>query len=169
MIAKARGYVNIAFIKYWGKANIEKNIPLTKSIGLTLDKFYTETKVTYDKNLKEDILYIDNVKATPNELKRVSNFMDFIRKEYNIPYYAKIDSFNYVPKKAGLSSSSSAFSALALAATKAYQLDLPQNELSRLARYGSGSAARSVIGAFSIWDNKDDLSSFAKSFYDLED
>ena len=169
MIAKARGNVNIAFIKYWGKSDLKLNLPLTSSIGLTLDSFYTETEVSYHKDLKEDVLYIDNKLIKGNEAKRVKDFMDHIRKTYNIPYYATIKSTNFVPKKAGLSSSSSAFSALSLAATKAYNLNLSSDELSRLARIGSGSASRSVIGNFSIWESGNDLSSYAKEFYNLED
>lgn len=169
MEVKVRAHTNIAFIKYWGKKDILKNIPLTNSIGLTLDKFYTETYLKYDPKLTKDILYIDGIKSKDKELKRVSSYMDFIRKEFNIPYYAKILSNNFVPKKAGLSSSSSAFSALALAATKAYNINLSESELSRLARYGSGSAARAVIGGFSLWETGNDLDSHAKSFYDLED
>ena len=84
MIAKARGNVNIAFIKYWGKSDLKFNLPLTSSIGLTLDSFYTETEVSYHKDLKEDVLYIDNKLIKGNEAKRVKDFMDHIRKTYNI-------------------------------------------------------------------------------------
>jgi diphosphomevalonate decarboxylase len=51
--AKGRGPINIALIKYWGKEDEEKIIPLNNSISLTLDmsNFYTETTI----NLYPDI------------------------------------------------------------------------------------------------------------------
>ncbi|WP_162150586.1 diphosphomevalonate decarboxylase [Acholeplasma equifetale] len=166
----ARSHINIALIKYWGKKDKTLNLPLTSSVSLTLDQFYTTTTVEYKKGLTEDHLYIDGRFITGDELKRVSNFMDEIRKRYNIPYYALIDSYNYVPKKAGIASSSSAFSALALAATEAFGVHLSQKELSSLARLGSGSASRSIISGFAIWHEGDSHeSSYAESFYDYND
>ncbi|WP_162146810.1 diphosphomevalonate decarboxylase [Acholeplasma granularum] len=166
----AKANVNIALIKYWGKKNSEWNLPLTSSISVTLDKFYTITTVTYDNNLKEDILYIDNNLIVDSEFLRVKNFMDKIRQLYNIPYYAKIESMNYVPKKAGLASSASAFSALAKAATMAYNINLSDKELSSLARLGSGSASRSIYGGIVKWhEGFDHLSSYAEQISTIDD
>jgi diphosphomevalonate decarboxylase len=58
---------------------------------------------------------------------------------------------NNFPTGAGIASSAAAFAALALAAGKAAGLDMSESELSRLARRGSGSAARSVPGGFVEW------------------
>ena len=58
---------------------------------------------------------------------------------------------NNFPSGAGIASSASAFAALALAGSKAAGLDLSEQELSRLARRGSGSAARSIPGGFVEW------------------
>ncbi len=55
---------------------------------------------------------------------------------------------NSVPTAAGLASSASGFAALCLAATHAAGLTLSADELSALARRGSGSAARSIHGGF---------------------
>ena len=57
-IGKAKGPINIALIKYWGKDNENLITPLNNSISLTLDTniFYTETKVTIQTiNLNENI------------------------------------------------------------------------------------------------------------------
>ncbi len=52
----ARAPINIALIKYWGKEDEDKIIPLNNSISLTLDveKFYTETSVKLQINLQEE-------------------------------------------------------------------------------------------------------------------
>lgn len=170
MKATAKAHVNIALIKYWGKKDELWNLPLTSSISFTLDKFYTITTVEYQKYLNEDELYIDNQLIIGKEYDRVVNFMKRIRKMYHIPYKAIIKSENFVPKKAGLASSSSAFSALSLAATKAFGIKLNYSELSSLSRLGSGSAARSVYGGLVYWDegNNHDTS-FAKPINGLED
>lgn len=152
MKAKARAYANIALIKYWGKKNKALVIPYQSSLSFSVDQFYTETEVCYDESLVEDVVTLDGKTLEGIELERVATFMDEVRTRYQIPYYAKIDSVNHVPKKAGLASSASAFAALALAATKAYQIGLDSDELSTIARLGSGSASRSMYGGFSYWN-----------------
>lgn len=170
MKATAKAHVNIALIKYWGKKNIEFNLPLTSSLSFTLDKFYTKTTVEYKKELMEDHLYIDQKFITGVEYDRVTTYLSKIREMYNIPYYATVTSENYVPKKAGVASSSSAFAALALAATKAYGIDLGKKELSSLARLGSGSASRSIYGGFAFWNEGDSHeTSYAEPFNGFED
>lgn len=170
MTHTAKANVNIALIKYWGKKDIEWNLPLTSSISLTLDAFYTKTTVTYDPTLTADILLIDDETITGGEYLRVTKYMDKLRKLYSIPFYAKITSYNFVPKKAGLASSSSAFAALAYAATKAYGLNLDSKELSSLARLGSGSASRSIYGGLVLWhEGHDHMSSYAEHLTHMDD
>jgi len=78
--------------------------------------------------------------------------------------FAEIRSANNFPSSAGIASSASAFAALALAGARAYGLDLSQQELSRLARRGSGSACRSIPAGFVEWlPGKTDLDSYAVS------
>ncbi len=170
MKATARANTNIALIKYWGKKDEALNLPLQSSISMTVDKFFTDTTVTYKEQLMEDQLYIDDKFISGDEKARVVRFMDFVRKEYNIPFYAEIVSYNYVPKKAGVASSSSAFASLALAASKAYNLNLSEKELSSLARFGSGSAARSIYNDLAIWHEGDSHeTSYAERFAQADD
>jgi diphosphomevalonate decarboxylase len=71
---------------------------------------------------------------------------------------------NNFPSGAGLASSAAAFAALALAGSRAAGLDLTEKDLSRLARRGSGSAARSIPGGFVEWQaGETDEDSFAFS------
>ncbi len=151
MSKTVRANSNIAPIKYWGKKNEEKRIPFTSSVSMTLDAFYSDTSVEYKSDLKEDVFYLDGQKIEGAALQRVQKFMDFVRSEYpEIKDHAIIRSENHVPTAAGLASSASAFAALAKAST--LSLDLSNEELSRLARMGSGSASRSIYGDFVKWE-----------------
>lgn len=161
MSKTVRAHTNIALIKYWGKANKALKIPFNSSLSLTLDQFYTDTKVTYDESLTKDVFILDDVLVEDHIAKRVYWFMDQIRERYNISLFARIESWNHVPKEAGLASSASAFAALAKAAT--LDLGLDDKELSRLARLGSGSASRSIYGDFVRWNKgTNDEDSFAE-------
>ena len=146
-----RAYTNIAFIKYWGKKNEELILPQNNSLSLTLDAFYTETKVTFDENLDSDILILDGEEEGAKALKKAQVILDLVREMADIESDARIDSKNFVPTAAGLASSASGLAALAGAASLAAGLDLSETELSRLARRGSGSASRSIYGGFAEW------------------
>ena len=161
MSKTVRAHTNIALIKYWGKEDESLRIPTNSSLSMTLDNFYTDTSVTYDESLREDILILDGIKQDGNTLKRIQNYMDYIRETYGIKEYATIVSTNNVPTAAGLASSASAFAALAKAAT--LDLGLSDIELSKLARMGSGSASRSIYGGFVEWHKGTDHdTSYAK-------
>ena len=60
----------------------------------------------------------------------------------------RVTSRNNFPTGAGLASSASGFAALVRAAEAAFGLELAPRERSVVARFGSGSAARSVFGGF---------------------
>lgn len=155
----ARAHTNIALIKYWGKKNTELIIPQNSSLSLTLDHFYTDTTVQFDKSLDHDLFTLnDQLVDNP----KVYKFMDLVRERAGIKTFARIDSINHVPSAAGLASSASAYAALAAAASKAAGLDLSKKDLSRLARRGSGSASRSIYGGFVEWQQgTNDLDSYA--------
>lgn len=102
-----RAHTNIAFIKYWGKENEELIIPQNNSLSLTLDAFYTDTKVTFDEDLNADILYIDDEIQDEKALKKAQVILDLVRERAGIDFPAKIESKNFVPTAAGLASSAS--------------------------------------------------------------
>lgn len=146
-----RAHTNIALIKYWGKENDELIIPKNNSLSLTLDAFYTETRVTFDDTLEKDTLILDGEEQTSSILSKVEGVLNLVREKAGITTYALVESKNYVPTAAGLASSASGLAALAGAASQAAGLDLSDTELSRLARRGSGSASRSIYGGFAEW------------------
>jgi len=164
MPATARANSNIAFIKYWGNADHDLRLPLNPTLSMNLDGLYTETTVTWDENLTADTLNLNGKPADKNALERVAGYLDQIRTRYGVSGHASVTSMNNFPTGAGIASSASAFSALALAATHAAGLKLEEAELSALARLGSGSAARSIPGGFVEWHvGNDHETSYAES------
>lgn len=157
----ARAHTNIALIKYWGKQDTTLMLPATSSVSLTLADFYTDTTVAFDPTLLQDQFTLDGGAQPVNQ---VSAFLDLVRTLAGITTRASVQSHNHVPTSAGLASSASAYAALAVAASRAAGLTLTQPELSRLARRGSGSAARSIYGGLAVWHRgHDDASSFAEA------
>ena len=162
--AAALAHPNIAFIKYWGNRDHTLRLPANGSLSMNLGALFTKTAVTFRDDLKNDVLTVNGGEMTGPALMRVSAFMDAVRKLAPDAGYAEIVSENNFPMGAGIASSAAAFSALALAASSASGLNLKENELSRLARLGSGSACRSVPDGFVEWDpGQDDADSYAVS------
>lgn len=171
----AQAHANIALIKYWGKRSVDLNLPAVGSISLTLDALKTTTTLQFDDNLDEDQLQLDHRKVIGKPLERISQFLDIAAESSERPR-ANIVTVNTFPTGAGLASSASGFAALALAVNQAMNLNLTKQELSKLARKGSGSAARSIYGGFAEMkcgsSLSDDSSDFAvnlhnESFWDL--
>jgi diphosphomevalonate decarboxylase len=149
--ATATAHPNIAFIKYWGTCDPDSRIPANGSISMNLAGLETRTSVTFDGSLGRDSLVIGGKTAPDQARERVGRFMDHVRVLAGIEQFARVESENNFPMGVGIASSASAFAALALAASCAAGLNLPEIELSRLARLGSGSACRSIPGGFVEW------------------
>ncbi|MGV3523613.1 MAG: diphosphomevalonate decarboxylase [Candidatus Sericytochromatia bacterium] len=146
----ARAHSNIALIKYWGKRAEGLKLPLNGSLSLTLDQLYTDTRVSTWQG-RADRLMLNGQAAPPLAEARVQAFLTRMRQIWGLTGFLQVDSVNHVPTAAGLASSASAFAALALAASHFWGLNLGREDLSRLAREGSGSACRSVYGGFAEW------------------
>ncbi|MEA3441698.1 MAG: diphosphomevalonate decarboxylase [Chloroflexota bacterium] len=149
--ATAVACANIAFIKYWGNCDPDSRIPANGSISMNLAGLETRTSVTFDGSLGRDSLVIGGETAPDQARERVGRFMDHVRVLAGIDQFARVESENNFPMGVGIASSASAFAALALAASRAAGLYLPEIELSRLAMIGSGSACRSIPGGFVEW------------------
>ncbi len=153
MISTAQANSNIAILKYWGKRDEKLILPTNNSISFTMDEqLSTITTVEIDPSLKQDELHLDGKAATDKETVRVTKFLDLIRAKAKSKLYARVVSKNSFPKATGMASSASGFAALAAAGAKAYGLSLDEQELSILARQGSGSATRSVYGGAVAWN-----------------
>jgi diphosphomevalonate decarboxylase len=148
MEASARACANIALAKYWGKADVKRNVPAVPSISLTLDQLVTETRVRFDPALPSDVVRLDGRRATAAEAERVVTMLDRVRRESRLHLSAHVTSHNHFPTAAGLASSASGFAALAAATSAAAGLRFNARRLSALARMSSASAARSIYGGF---------------------
>lgn len=160
--ATAIAHPNIAFIKYWGHADAALHVPANPSISMVLDCLQTRTTVDF-RVLRKDEVIIDGITASPAARTRVSEHLDRVRALAGSDLRARVRSESNFAVGAGLASSASAFAALTLAATTALGLDLPLQQLSALARLGSGSACRSIPGGFVEWMVHPDRSATARS------
>lgn len=151
---------NIAFIKYWGKYG--NQFPKNPSLSMTLDKCTTETGITLLP--REGRGGIDFEFRFHNELNdafsaRIGKYLESIKEELSFleDYRLLIESKNNFPHSAGIASSASAMSALALCLTsieerlgKGFNGDM-YTRASIFARLGSGSASRSIFKEFAVW------------------
>lgn len=142
-----KSYANIAIVKYWGKSDAETMRPATSSISLTLENMFTETSL---QPADRDEFYIDGVLQDGAEHAKMSKVLDLFRKDSRD--FVRIDTSNNMPTAAGLSSSSSGLSALVKAAAQYFGADLSQAELAQVAKFASGSSARSFFGPLAGWD-----------------
>jgi diphosphomevalonate decarboxylase len=153
---------NIAFIKYWGKADQALNLPANPSLSMNLGALTTVTTVEFRAGLPFDMVSIDGQSGSGAALARVVAHLDRVRTLAGIEDRAWVASRNDFPAGTGLASSASGFAALSLAATQAAGLSLSEASLSRLARLGSGSACRSVPAGFVLWEGDADDTSLAR-------
>ncbi len=149
---------NLAIVKYWGKKEIQK--PLNPSISFSLKNAVTTTRVTASHSKKAGFTFLldGNKKDTFNA--KIGNLLQLASA--SLPFIAThhltIESSNTFPHSSGIASSASSMSALALCLAEIqqkvhnkvdYRLDM--QSVSELARMGSGSAARSLYGGWTIW------------------
>ena len=151
MRATATAGSNIALVKYWGVVDEALRLPANGSISLTLDAATTTTTVHFDSALHADAFALDGQPASGEILARVSAHLDRMRALAGVTICANVESSNTFPASAGIASSASGFAALTAAGTAALGLNLSPHQLSALARLGSGSACRSMIGGWAEW------------------
>ena len=153
---------NIALVKYWGKTG--RQLPVNPSLSMTLSNAHTVTKLTALPRETEGPVELDFwFGGKQNEAfgERMCRFLESITDIF--PWLAqvslKLETQNTFPHSAGIASSASAFSALALCLcsldNEFFSIILDENEFrskaSYIARLGSGSACRSVFPGFTVW------------------
>lgn len=145
---RAIAHSNIALAKYWGKRDIERNLPDVPSLSLTLEALSTHTRVRFAPEASADQVELNGAPAEPGARDKVTALLDRVRAEARHELRAEVTSHNDFPTASGLASSASGFAALALAALGAAGLSWPRSAVSALARASSVSAARSLFGGF---------------------
>lgn len=163
MKVTAKAPVNIALIKYWGKFDEENVIPYNSSISISLDNLYTITTISDADKFK---VTLNGEKLIEKEEEKVYNFLKHFASIDQINKVS-IDSINYVPTAAGLSSSSSAFASIAFAANAFFKKNLNLTELTQITRLGSGSACRSIYGGFVAWEKDGKVYEINSKFTDI--
>lgn len=147
---------SIALIKYWGNRNEELRLPAADSLAITLDQPSVEVVLedadvfsacSFDVRGTERIL-------SEKEIARLRGHFEVAKKYVSekgwineLPEFVAIEIRSKIPQSIGLASSSAVFSALA----EGYAVYVPgisRQDISVIARLGSGSASRSVYGGF---------------------
>ncbi|MGB5256050.1 MAG: diphosphomevalonate decarboxylase [Woeseiaceae bacterium] len=152
MRASAIAQPNIALIKYWGKRDIQRNLPAVGSISITLSELFTEMRVELEAKLAADTLLVNGV-ADAAMLPRLSTCLDRVIG-HDRPRASIVSRCNF-PIAAGLASSASSFAAITIAAAAAAGRSLDTAALASLAGQASGSAARSLYGGFVELENSE--------------
>lgn len=154
---------NLAIIKYWGKHGVQ--LPRNPSLSLTLSSSFTDMLLEYapkeggDSSISLDFSFDDE----PNEAfrEKILKFLDSITGIF--PFLRQLDlgihTGNSFPHSAGIASSASAMSALALCLCSLEHelfgtLDDDaafDQKASYIARLGSGSACRSIFPTAALW------------------
>lgn len=163
---------NIALVKYWGKHG--RQLPNNPSISFTLDYCRTETSVSlFHRNAESPFVELF-FEGKPNTLfsDRIENYLNNLKAELSWvnDYRFLITTQNSFPHSSGIASSASAFGALGLCLAelnsqivgKAHNFEM--DFASRLARLGSGSAARSLFSGFAVWGESTLLDGFSNEF-----
>ncbi len=155
---------NIALIKYWGKHGVQ--LPRNPSLSLTLASSCTDTQLEYemregadDGQIELDFFFHEE----ENEAFRTKMLEYLTGLLPSMPFLKQlkltIHSGNSFPHSAGIASSASGMSALALClcsledrffGTLQDPLEFDQ-KASLLARLGSGSACRSIFSYAALW------------------
>ncbi|KAJ7413790.1 Diphosphomevalonate decarboxylase [Willisornis vidua] len=155
--------VNIAVIKYWGKRDTDLILPINSSLSVTLhqDQLKTTTTAAASRDFTEDRLWLNGaeadvghprVQACLREVRRLARKRrggsgDSAARSL-LSYKVHVASENNFPTAAGLASSAAGYACLVSALARLYGVE---EELSEVARRGSGSACRSMWGGFVQW------------------
>lgn len=156
---------NIALVKYWGKKPVQ--IPCNPSLSFTLDRSRTKTQVRFRQASSSEgqVIFYLNGKFQPEFGRKTKAFFESVSDIF--PFVNQLDfeihSENTFPHSAGIASSASGMSALALALCEMERkyfgglTDEGQfyRKASYVARLGSGSASRSLYGGMTLWGKTD--------------
>ncbi|NWI55866.1 MVD1 decarboxylase, partial [Calyptomena viridis] len=154
--------VNIAVIKYWGKRDTDLILPINSSLSVTLhqDQLKTTTTAAASRDFTEDRLWLNGaevdvghprIQACLREVRRLARKRRGGSEDtatLSLSYKVHVASENNFPTAAGLASSAAGYACLVSALARLYGVE---DELSEVARRGSGSACRSMLGGFVQW------------------
>ncbi len=154
---------NVALCKYWGKRDLDLNLPVTSSLSISHGNKGAFTRVKHSLNSNDDKYFLNGmvIGQETKFAKRLKEFLNLFRPQ-EVPYLVEIET--NVPIAAGFASSACGFASLVQALDQLYNWCLSKKDLSILARLGSGSACRSLFDGFVEWqcgDSPDGMDSYA--------
>ncbi|NXY00033.1 MVD1 decarboxylase, partial [Centropus bengalensis] len=146
-----------------GKRDDDLILPINSSLSVTLhqDQLKTTTTASASRDFVEDRLWLNGeeadvghprLQACLREVRRLARKRRGGSAEdaapLNLSYKIHIATENNFPTAAGLASSAAGYACLVSALARLYGVE---GELSEVARRGSGSACRSMLGGFVEW------------------
>lgn len=158
---------NIAIVKYWGKYGDQlprnPSISLTLSTARSISKLEYQQKETNSPGISLDFTFEGSPRPAFSQkvqlfLERMTPYFPFLEQ-----LHLRIDSRNTFPHSAGIASSASGMSALALLLCDLEEIlfhtlsdsSLFLKKASFIARLGSGSACRSVYPQAALWGHSE--------------
>jgi phosphomevalonate decarboxylase len=111
----------------------------------------TLTTVEAQESLSKDRIDLNGHAPTKSELARIEAVTSPLKKLAGRKSTLRVESKNPSVNGKGLGFSASGFAALGVATSNALGLRIDDQKLSEIVRLGAGSAARSLVGGFSIW------------------
>ncbi len=148
--ATARAGANVALVKYWGKRDEERNLPAVGSISITLGDLVATARVRVGDTGAARFLGGGEV-VSGTAADRMAAYLDWLGPQLGTNERLTTEVEATFPVGAGLASSAAIHCAVAVAAASALGACVDRSRLSRLARVGSGSAARSIYGGWVEW------------------
>lgn len=156
---------NIALCKYWGKRNLELNLPITSSLSVSLNNKGAHAIISSSPNFKHELIINNGLLNSKSVYaKPLLSFLEEFAKFLNIKAFSLKLVFN-IPIATGLASSACCYAAIVRAMSDFFGWQLDGKSLSILARLGSGSACRSIFEGFVQWhcgSNPDGMDSYAE-------
>ncbi|MBS0358963.1 MAG: diphosphomevalonate decarboxylase [Proteobacteria bacterium] len=152
---------NIALIKYMGKEDPAKNIPINASLSYTLNDLlsFVELESYPGPNDIWEPLDLPGTPAfslTPEAKERFLRHLTFLKNHFSYSGNFIVRSCNNFPQSTGLASSASSFAALTQCAARALceltnQEEISIEKIAELSRVGSGSSCRSFFSPWCLW------------------
>ncbi|KAH8342232.1 hypothetical protein KR059_008838 [Drosophila kikkawai] len=152
--------VNIALIKYWGKRHEDLILPVNDSLSMTLstNELCAKTTITASKSFEHNRMWLNGEEVSIEESSRLTRCLKEVRRlalatgsqKVSPSWKVHIASVNNFPTAAGLASSAAGYACLVYSLARLYEIPF-SDELTTVARQGSGSACRSLFGGFVQW------------------
>ncbi len=163
-MSTARSTPNIALIKYWGNRSNELRLPAANSLSMTLSTPSVEVTVDFADELliesfesdgSEHVMTEKHIARFEKHLQLTKNYLAHLGAKDALQESVSITINSGIPPSVGLASSAAVFSAVAkaYAGLIADSIKLTDEQISVIARLGSGSAARSIYGGFVTLEN----------------